>query len=300
MKKMKKRSVFGSRLFTIFLIGFLASLPVIFGAAPLSAGSADNFVNLEIIHTNDTHGCFQNCKTGGLSEADAVTRSKDAIYGRKDGSFILLLDSGDILDKDDSDPDTMTSDLERMSKLGYDAVALGNHDVVYGIENLKERSAALGLPVLCANLVYKESGDFVFEPYIVKNVGGIRIGILGLTTTETADKMSKEDKKAVRVIDPEDAYSKIIDKFKNECDVRILLSHMGTDEDEKFAKKHQKMKVIIGGHTPDALKTPLFVNTTCIVNTGRFAMNIGHVDIKLEQKNFEVKNIEGDLKRIDK
>ncbi len=299
MIKMKKNMVNGSKFLTLLLICVMVSIILPLNPAPLfSAEYSENLINLDIIHTNDTHGYFQKEKNSGVSVAAAVDRAKKGILSRKDGGFFLLLDSGDIMNKDNTDINKMNSDLEIMSKLGYDAIALGNHDVLYGIEKLKEQSGALNIAIVCANLVYKDSDDFVFQPYIVKNIGGIKIGILGMTTLATAEKLNKEDRKNVKLIDSEDAYSRIIGQFKNECDVRILLSHMGTDEDEKFAKKHSKIKVIVGGHTPDALEMPLFVNSSCIVNTGRFGVNIGHIDVKFEKKSREVKNIEGSLKFI--
>lgn len=280
----------------IFLAAVAAGVLYYAIAAPSAAsGAPGDLVAVEIVHTNDTHGYFQRNASGGSSAADAVARAKSAAAA---GAQVIMLDAGDLMGKTWFGDGSMASDLERMAKIGYDAVALGNNDAAFGIDNLAARSKALKLPVVCANLVRRESGEPVFPPYIVRNVGGIRVGVMGLTTPDTFEKLSGEDRKNFTVTDPEEAYSKVIDGFKKDCDFRVLLSHMGTVEDEKFAKKHSKIKVIVGGHTPDALKTPLFINSACVVNTGRFGANIGIIEIKLERESGEVVNMEGRLKSV--
>jgi len=267
-------------------------------AASSSAGlPGDKFIELSIIHTNDTHGNFQEIWKNGRSDVSTIASLKNEIMKKNENNQILLLDAGDIMNHQPN-LELMASDLEAMSKSGYDAVALGNHDVKIGLYKLNQLSQKLNLPVVCANLVYKDTNDYVFKPYIIKDIGGVKIGILGFTTPETIESMNSEDSSKVTILKPEKAYSIIIDKFKSECDVRIVLSHLGTDEDMRLAKTHQKLSIIVGGHTPDAVKEPEFIESSAVVNTGKFGINVGRLNVTLDTENLEIKSINGDLFRV--
>jgi|GEM_PF-3463748 len=283
------------QLVIIFLLSvILLSIKPSIAAEPAS----ENFIKFYIIHTNDTHGNFQKTWKKGHSDSSAIERLKNNIIQKNGNDNILLLDAGDIMANEKDDSETMLYDLAEMSRLKYDAIALGNHDVKLGLENLKDASDKFNLPILCSNLVYKQTKEYVFKPYIVKNIGGVKIGILGFTTPEVLEKMKKEDASEVSYLTNEEAYSKIIDQFKSDCDFRIALTHIGEKDDAALLSKHKKITVAIGGHSPDQFKEPKFIGSSCFVNTGKYGINIGQLKIKLDPEFLEVKSIEGSLIKI--
>ena len=131
-----------------------------------------------ILHTNDVHGAVSNyAKVAAL-----------ASQYESEGAYVLILDAGDF-----SQGDTAVSvsegatAVELMNMVGYDAVALGNHEFDYGFEALKKNMENAQFPVLAANVKY--NGELAFDDAAVFTTpGGTKIGVFGLDTPETATK----------------------------------------------------------------------------------------------------------------
>jgi len=146
-----------------------------------------------VLHTNDIHGHllgwqgwegeFKGRTIGGLDRlASAVESIRSSAPDR-----VLLLDAGDLWS------DTMITDvtqgealLEIFNHLRYDALTVGNHEPDYGTQALAERIEQARFPVIAANLVRKSSGELFTRPYVVREVAGVRVGILGLAYPKTA------------------------------------------------------------------------------------------------------------------
>lgn len=282
-----------------FILLFISSIILSYAGQAISAGDpAGAFFKMRVIHTNDTHGNIRKVWNNGLSDIAAVRAMRAEIIKKAAGSNVLILDAGDFTDGKKADPKLVASDLSAMAAAGYDAAALGNHDVKIGIDNLKQISKNLNITLLCANLISSETKEYVFKPYIIKDFGGVKVGILGFSTPKIVEAMSAADAAKTTFIPMEEAYSKIIEKFKSECDVRIMLSHQGTDEDLRIAGTHKKIMLIVGGHTPEAIDEPVFKGSACVVNTGKYGINVGRLDMTIDTENFEIKSADGILKKI--
>lgn len=118
---------------------------------------------------------------GGLERlAGAVSQTR-----QENEIDILLLDAGDVIG------DTMIADLtdgrvliEALKLLCYDAVTVGNHQPGFGMDKLGQRSSEAKFPLLAANIVGKD-GKLFFEPFVIKNLNGVAVGILGLACPKT-------------------------------------------------------------------------------------------------------------------
>src|SRR6185503_7073978 len=146
-------------------ISFVLSLLLAAGLAYPQAPTT-----LTVLHTNDLNGqILPRDGNGGMAELATLIRRE-----RPD----LILDGGDMF------TGTMISDeffgkpmIEILNKLGYAAVALGNHEFDYGIPELRNRLKEARFPVLSANV----SGIPEVKPYTILNVKGLRIGVIGAT-----------------------------------------------------------------------------------------------------------------------
>src|SRR2546425_12268754 len=156
--------------------------------------SAPARAHLVILSTTDIHGrifpldCYTN-KYDNVGIAKVATLVKQA---RKDDPDLLLLDSGDTIQgtpleyyhnkRHNEPPDPM---MLAMNALHYDSMAVGNHEYNFGLKVLEKARSEAKFPWLSANTYdHDAKGELKthYAPYIVKEINGVRIGVLGLTT----------------------------------------------------------------------------------------------------------------------
>lgn len=238
---------------------------------------------ITIIHTNDTHARLVGTNTE-LGFAKIATLIKEAKAANPN---ILVLDAGDTLH---GMPIVNISKGENALKVleasGYDYMTLGNHDFNYGKERLMELKDMSTVGMLSANLL-NEKGEYIFTPYVIKEVGGVKVGIFGLTTPETAYKTSPTNVEGITFKDPVEASKDMVKELKDKADVVVALAHIGLDESsvitsKAIAESVEGIDVIIDGHSHTLLDTGLVVNNTLIAQTGNYDQNLGYINIEVQ------------------
>lgn len=160
---------------------------------------------------------------------------------RSENEFVLLLDAGDSL-VGDQDPARRTkgqTSVEVMNRLGYDAMALGPQDLGLGSAALSQRMAEAKFAMLSANAVVLKTGELIATPYIIREIAGYRVGIVGLSGGEgTSD---------ITVRDPLATAKEVVAQLQPKVDVVILLSHAGQETDQQIADSVSGIALIISG-----------------------------------------------------
>ncbi len=131
---------------------------------------------------------------------------------------------------------------ETMTELGYDAVAVGERDLNFGVRTLKEY-AERGLPLICANLF--EGGERVFPPFLITKVHGKRVGVLALLGT------SPRELHGLEIRDPVAEGRDAIDRMRGRADCIILLAHMEREQLGETLPALAGVDLVIRGHTID-------------------------------------------------
>lgn len=252
---------------------------------------------ITIIHTNDTHARLEGTATE-LGFAKIATLIKEAKAANPN---TLVLDAGDTLH---GMPIVNISVGENAIKVleaaGFDYMTLGNHDFNYGKERLLELKDMTKVGMLSANIL-NEKGEYVFTPYVIEEVGGVKIGIFGLTTPETAYKTSPTNVEGLTFADSIEVSKKMVEELKDKTDVIIALAHIGLDESsvvtsKAIAEAVEGIDVIIDGHSHTLLETGNLVNNTLIAQTGNYDQNLGYVNIEIQ--NGEVVNKTAELLKV--
>ena len=154
-----------------------------------TATTADDIITLTVLYTNDEHGWMLG-QEEGQGAANLVGLWQEKFGYDADGNF-LVLSGGDNW----TGPAISTwfqgeSMVEVMNTMGYDASVIGNHEFDFGLETLQQRLGEADFPYLSANIRYKDNGevptDLGIQPYALVGVGGLEVGLIGLTTTNTA------------------------------------------------------------------------------------------------------------------
>ncbi len=212
---------------------------------------------------------------------------------RRDKKEILLLDTGDLLHSRSVQPGPtekknagIKADLymKAYNLMGYDAFLPGEMDLSYGVENLLQMSREARFPFVMANLIEAASGKPVFQPYIVKEVNGVRIGIMGLVSDRLPLGIPQNEKNRFRLADPYRTGKQVIAamKKKEKCRVILAMAHMEMEEQEKLSREVLGIDFILSGHFNYYLD-PEQAGKSRIFFAGARGENLGQVDITLEE-----------------
>ncbi|WP_368881877.1 bifunctional UDP-sugar hydrolase/5'-nucleotidase UshA [Shewanella algae] len=225
---------------------------------------ADNCTKFTILHTNDNHGRFWENSDGEYGMAarkTLVERLRNEV--ESNGGQTLLLSGGDInTGVPESDLQNAEPDFIGMNLIGYDAMAVGNHEFDNPLSVLDMQRELAEFPMLAAN-IYKKDGTRYFEPYKVFDVKGLKVAVIGLTTEDTAKIGNPEFIGELEFTDPKEEIKKVIKEIndKKAADIIVATTHMGHYADGHNgsnapgdvamarALEEGQLQVIIGGHS---------------------------------------------------
>ncbi|WP_027351050.1 bifunctional UDP-sugar hydrolase/5'-nucleotidase UshA [Halotalea alkalilenta] len=248
------------------IIALLVSLWALTACAH-SPTTASEPVRFTVLHTNDHHGRFWRNDDGeyGLSAQKTLVDSIRAEV-QAQGGRVLLLSGGDIntgvpaSDLQDAEPD-----FRGMRMIGYDAMALGNHEFDNPPEVLARQAEWAGFPLLSANIYQAGSGQHAYQPYALFDLGGIEVAVIGLTTEDTPRLVNGSNTAGLEFRDPKREARRMIEQLEREAkpDVIIAATHMGHyDNGEHGANAPGDVELarslpagalamIVGGHSQD-------------------------------------------------
>jgi len=155
---------------------------------PVQAYEKDKTYKITILHTNDHHGHFWRSEYGeyGLAAqktlVDGIRKEVAA-----EGGSVLLLSGGDInTGVPESDLQDAEPDFRGMNLIGYDAMAVGNHEFDNPLTVLRQQEKWSKFPFLSANIYQKSTGERLFKPWALFKREDLKIAVIGLTTDDTA------------------------------------------------------------------------------------------------------------------
>lgn len=268
---------------------------ILIGALSLLAGEYISAQNIVILHTNDTHSQIEPIRVGKGSGAGGVHRRAEYFSQVKaQNENVLILDAGDY---NQGTPyfTVFNGDLEveLMNALGYDVVAIGNHEFDNGVEELARRLSKAKYKTVCANYDFTGTPlEGLVEPYVIVNKGGKKIGIIGLTIN-VRTLVSAQNREGIVYNDVYEVANKLAKQLKNEdkCDLVIALTHIGYSaypnqvSDISLAQKTANIDIIIGGHSHTFLKSEkIYQNLkgedVLILQAGAQGEYVGRLDLE--------------------
>jgi 5'-nucleotidase / UDP-sugar diphosphatase len=220
-------------------------------AMSLSLLAAEN-LKLDIVFSNDVHGgidrtaaTFMNPQFppmlgGGGVAATLIKHVRSLGDGRNRDN--LLLDAGDFFQGHPIGTVTLgKAIIEYMNDVRYDAMTPGNHDYDSGEEALEEALALANFPVISANIIDRATGDFphYLSPYIILDKMGVKIAIIGFTTSDTKKMSFPDNIKGIDFLDEKEALEKYVPIVREQegADIVIVLGHAGLPYDPEEAYK---------------------------------------------------------------
>ncbi|HEM6631871.1 TPA: bifunctional UDP-sugar hydrolase/5'-nucleotidase [Citrobacter farmeri] len=234
---------------------------------PVQAFEKDKTYKITILHTNDHHGHFWRSEYGeyGLSAqktlVDGIRREVAA-----EGGSVLLLSGGDInTGVPESDLQDAEPDFRGMNLIGYDAMAVGNHEFDNPLTVLRQQEKWAKFPFLSANIYQKSTGERLFKPWAIFKRQDLKIAVIGLTTDDTAKIGNPEFFTDIEFRKPAEEAKVVIQELQmnEKPDVIIATTHMGHYDngnhgsnapgDVEMARSLPEgaLAMIVGGHSQD-------------------------------------------------
>ncbi|WP_018753349.1 bifunctional metallophosphatase/5'-nucleotidase [Paenibacillus sanguinis] len=227
---------------------------------------------LTILYTNDIHSHFE---TMGPIAAMVDQERSDA------PGEVLLLDIGDHMDRAAMETEgTMgKANVEVINLMGYDAITIGNNEgLTFTPAQIKQAYADLHSPVVCGNIVDKETGNFPewMKRSLILSKGGIKIGLVAATAAfaEFYELMG------LTSLNPLETIARDVRELRDQVDLVVVMSHLGLPMDRELAERTAGIDIIIGGHTHHLLEVPLLVGDTTITAAGKFGAYLGKLVIR--------------------
>ena len=250
---------------------------------------------LTIIQMNDTHGYIDEHfeyiwdgadekfqKVGGYPRIKTYI---DKVRKEKDDN-VLFLDGGDTFH---GTYHAVKSKGEALVPLVND---LGLHgmtahwEFAYGPEHFVNLTKELNHPMLAINCYKKSDDSLLFPPYEIKEINGLKIGIIGIAATIVDKTMPAHFSKGIRFTDGDEELPGYIKELKEEKDVDliVLLSHLGFPQEVEIARKIDGIDILLSAHTHNRLYEPTFTNDTIIIQSGCHGSFLGRLDLEIEDK----------------
>jgi 2',3'-cyclic-nucleotide 2'-phosphodiesterase (5'-nucleotidase family) len=227
---------------------------------------------LTILYTNDLHLRFER-----LASLEGLIAEQ-----RSEVGSVLLLDAGDTW-HDFRRPTTAVWGAGEMAtwmnRVGFDAMALGNHDLYWGIGRLGELADLASFPLLCATLRPVPGSHAPFAAAIVLRAGELSVYVVGLTTSEY---LAFSAVPWLRYVPPIEAVRAELERAPDGTDLTIVLAHVPVADAVRIAEAFPEIDLFITGHSHEETPEPVLVGETVIVQSGMFAKNLGRLDLEID------------------
>ncbi|ACT12132.1 MULTISPECIES: bifunctional UDP-sugar hydrolase/5'-nucleotidase UshA [Pectobacterium] len=253
--------------FSIKALGCAMAVSLALTPVMSMAWEKDKTYAITILHTNDHHGHFWHNDYGeyGLAAQKTLVDQIRQEVASKGGS-VLLLSGGDInTGVPESDLQDAEPDFRGMNMVGYDAMALGNHEFDNPLSVLRQQEKWAKFPLLSANIYQKSTNQRLFKPYALFDKQGVKIAVIGLTTDDTAKLGNPEYFTDIEFRNPSTEAKQVVEQLRKseKPDVIIAATHMGHYDDGNHGSNAPGdvemarslpagyLDMIVGGHSQD-------------------------------------------------
>jgi hypothetical protein len=227
---------------------------------------------------------------------------------RKEGRKILLLDTGNLFFRKPPHTETKRRDallrvdllIHSYNKMGYDVVNVGEKDLMMGLKFLSEVSPKAKFSFVSTNLVDKTTGKYVFKPYVIKKIVGLKVGVLGLLDDQF-NSILQEKNPGLKVTEPFAALKAAMKGLREYCDLIVVLSQLGESENKKLAREAHGIDLILGGGGESRRVVMERENGTAIYRLEPRGGYLGRVDYSLNDTKRPIKfMISGEREELQK
>jgi 2',3'-cyclic-nucleotide 2'-phosphodiesterase (5'-nucleotidase family) len=285
----------------------------------VAAGASDGDKVVTLLFTNDVESAYDPIPAfwlddismiGGIAEITTLIESIRATEPN-----VFLFDSGDIFTGALAKLTEGKLAFELMITMGYDAMAIGNHEFEYGVEIFEWEKNRAPFPVLGANFFYKDTDHPYSQAHTIIERNGIRIGVIGIMGQDAATAIIPSYIAPLDVTVPAGAVQKSVAELRDEVDLVVLLTHQGKtapmqtdaetdprlqrdiDADIALAGAVEGIDVLFAGHADAGTPKPVVQpeTKTLIMQTYGQATHLGYLQLRLDGETGAIEAYDGKL-----
>lgn len=292
------------RVFVLALLLGLAGCASSRATSEAEAPAPTGPVHVIVLHTNDVHGQVLPRKAtwlrkddpplvGGIPRVAAYVQAvRDE--ARREGAALFVVDAGDWYQgTPEGQIEKGLGVLRALSEVGYDAMAVGNHELDHGVDHLVTMLGEVELPAVCANVEDPATGERIpwAAPWRIVERAGLRVAFVGLLATETPE-ITHPDARELAFVDPAEALAAVrVELADEDVDWIVPLTHVGLRADTELARAHPDLALIVGGHSHTYLAEGRREGATTICQVGSKASAVGRVDLWLDRASGAVEEL---------
>jgi len=290
---------------------FFVVLALILASFPLAGDSSSKRIHIVILGTTDLHGNLfpvdyytNRADNRGLAKISTLIKQV-----RQENENLLLIDSGDTIQgtpleyyhnkKNNQPPDPI---MLAMNALNYDSMTVGNHEYNFGLKVLEKARGEANFPWLSANTYDKGTSQTHYKPYIIKEIVGVRIGVLGLTTPGIPNWENAPNYAGLEFREPLSEAQKWVPvlRGKERVDIVVIAMHMGLEQDLRtgeinpgqvpnenravaIAKQVPGIDLIFMGHTHRDVPS-MVINGVQLIQANYWGRHLARADLYLENE----------------
>ncbi len=244
------------------------------------------FKTVTILVTADIHGNLEPYKPsgsdyfiGGMAKMARFVNDMRAIQPN-----LLLLDVGDapyntnVANLFEGEPV-----IRLMNLMGYDAMAIGNHDFDFPFDVMERNAALADFPFLSANTYYHGEFPHFLDPYVIVEVSGIRFGIIGTTDDSSAWYTHPRNVIGITFEDHYEATIRVVEEIKDDVDIILILAHLhGHNARLPLRLDGWPVYMVLGGGE-DKVELPININDMWLIASGKHAELVSQIHINFWQ-----------------
>ncbi|MEJ2696630.1 MAG: thiosulfohydrolase SoxB [Candidatus Sulfobium sp.] len=200
----------------------------------------------------------------------------------------LHIDGGDTIQGSATSLWTRGEDMVKaMNKMGCD-VMTGHWEFTYGQDRLMELIKKMDFAFVAQNVNDATWGDPIFKPYVIKQVNGLAVAVIGQAFPYTPIANPRRFIPDWSFGIKDEHMQKVVNEVRaKKVDLVVVISHNGMDVDKKMARRVKGIDVIMGGHTHDGVPQPFVVNKTLVINSGCYGKFLSRLDLKVKGRKIE-------------
>lgn len=307
-----------------------AVFAAVLGALSMAGGGRTYEAVSEVVllYTNDFHSTIDPIPAYWLRDAPGrhlggaaqlmtlVERIRDREQAA--GRAVFLFDSGDMFTGMLAKLTSGEAIMEMMTTLGYDAMAIGNHEFDYGWQNFRRQMFRVPFPVLGANITYRGSRIPYARPHAILERDGIRVAVIGVIGRDARSAVLPSFVSGLDFADPAPAVAASIQELRPAVDLTVVLAHQGhtgpmqTDAEARpevqrdfeadiaLAGQVPGIDVLVGGHAHRGIEPP-YVHPktgTIVVQTFGYGTRLGYLLLRIDRRTRRVLSHEGKLLKV--
>ena len=277
----------------------LALAALLLGATRIGGGAlpqAARHVSLTLLSTTDLHGHIlpEDDVTGepanqGLAKIATLVRGIRAQH-----PHVMLLDCGDTIQGNPLAyfavrmlPKSPNPSIAAMNELNYTAMAVGNHEFNFGLEVLAKVRREAKFPFLAANLLRTGDGDAAaIEPYVIRNLADVRVGIVGFVTPGVPEWELPENYRGYEFEGIVHAARRVIPEVRAKSDLVVVIIHSGFEGQpsalQALAESVPGIDVIFFGHSHRELSGK-YINGVVLAQARNWGRSLAETDVEMDQ-----------------